>query len=247
MHYLLAALVTLASFTPAAAQGEVGAERASPTPELAFDEIFVRINNNYDVTLSTMGLAGVHRIGRDSASGILSLDEYGNTYRGTLTARAKGTMDARSLLGNCSDASNATQQIYAVAYIERPGTAFLPTDSLGSGSDGDFDLNFFFFPETAPIFEGGTPRCQGVVGFDGYGPLFGSGGEYNEAPYPWLPQTRPPGEFIPFNDSRWSSQNGLLLHAPPAGETIIYLERSQVFPEQQVDSRWVVKIARGDG
>jgi hypothetical protein len=227
-------LVGVISLAPAAAQ--------DPNT-LAADQIYVRIRNAYDVTLAAMGLAGVTRAGRDSAVGILTLDATGYTYHGTLAARASGTMEARSLLGNCSDSSNATQEIYAVAHIERPSPGFLATDSVAFGTV-DFDLNFFFFPNTAP--EVNFPGdCQGTVGFDGYGPLFGSGGEYNEAPYDWLPQTRAPGEFIPFNDSRWTSQNGLLIHAPAAGGSLVYLERSDMRPAEQVESIWIVRVNRG--
>lgn len=260
MRYSLAACVAVLLLTQAAPQptarlgdgptvftgagtahaaGWIGYEPADRYADLGLlDTIRVGIVNTYDVTLATMGIAGVHRSGRDVANGTLTRD--GSTYHGTMRAHTWGDMDAHTLVGDCVDHQEGTQEIYAVAIIE-PARALLPTDSVRLGSTpGDIDLIFYFFPETAPVFSA-RGRCQEPVVFEGYG----NGPDANEAPDPLLPQYRPRGEFLPFNDSRWTTQNGLRLHAPPAGANLLYEEYGDWLPEQQVRSWWTVNMTRG--
>jgi hypothetical protein len=190
-----------------------------------------------------MGIAGVRRHGEDVARGTLRRGANGVTYEGVLEARATGKYDAHTLLGNCADTSAGTQQIWAVALIEAPSQGMiLPPvgrQLLVAGSVGDFDLNFFFFPETAPSFTV-AGHCQEPIRFEGYGGMF------NEAPYLFLPQSRAPGDFLPFNDTRWTTQNGLRLVAPPAGGYLEYEDTSDVMPALGVvESTWQVQMGRG--
>jgi hypothetical protein len=211
----------------------------APPSTLAADEIYVDIWNSYNTTLAAMGMAGVQREGVDIAQGTLTRD--GDVYRGVLTARAYGSMNMRSVLGNCSDNSRATQEILAVAHIEEPSRGFTTGQTALGGTAPAFDLTFYFFPVSAPMFIL-MPTCQTVIGFEGYG----TGPYDNQAPYPWLPQVQPRGEFIPLNDTRWTTQNGLLLHAPMAGGEIGYSDNSDTVPSEQVFSEWVIYMSRGE-
>ncbi len=211
----------------------------APPTTIAHDEIYVSIWNQYNTTLSAMGMAGVQRQGADVAEGTLARD--GDVYSGVLTVRAYGSMNMRSVLGNCSDNSRAMQEILAVAHIEEPSTGYTAGQTAIGGDPAAFDLTFYFFPVTAPMFLV-MPTCQTVIGFEGYG----TGAYDNEAPYPWLPQVQPRGEFIPLNDTRWSTQNGLRLHAPVAGGEVGYRDESDTVPSEQVFSTWTIYMSRGE-
>ncbi|MDX1439119.1 MAG: hypothetical protein R3284_04375 [Rubricoccaceae bacterium] len=218
------------------------------------DTIYVSIVNAYDVslalldslaeqempTLTLLGLSNVVRTGDDRASGRITRD--GDTYRGRLAARATGSMDTGSGLFKCADYSDGSQEIYAVAHIEpATGLALSPRgEVLHRGSLGEFDLTFYFFPETAPVFAV-RPTCQSTIGFEGY-----TRNPYgNAAPYPWLPQERSSGEFVPFNDTKWTTQIGLRLHVPPAGGELEYEDERDHNPELGSVSTWSIYMSRG--
>jgi hypothetical protein len=208
-------------------------------PQVAMGTVWIHITNVYDSTLGALGIAGVRRRGTDRARNELTWD--GTTYTGVLRADTNGRFHARTLLGGCSDYVTGEQEIYAVGHPEFATTTFLPTDSLISGVYGTEDLILYFFPETPPVMTP-VPRCQEAIRFEGYG----LGPNDNQAPYPWLPQTRAPAYFLPFNDTRWTTQNGLRVHLPPAGEEVTYWDKSQVLPGQGVNSRWLIAVVRGN-
>jgi hypothetical protein len=236
---LLAALLGALTLSPASAQApEIQIPLAPPadpipTPaDLSAGELYVQIANAYDVTLSILGIPGATKRGFDFASGILRWN--GTTYQGTLNSFAMGRSSFNTAIGGCSDFSHGTQTIFAVAHPE-PISGLLPVDTILVGQRGLEDLVFHFFPENPPQFEDGPGDCQGMLRFEGYGPTD------NQAPYSWLPQVRPPGDFLPFNDTRWTTQNGLLSYAPYAGEWLAYTTGQR---ENRVWSQWWFSIVR---
>jgi hypothetical protein len=234
------AILSLAQATAQPASGfgaPVLPTQPSPTQapaaaDLRPGEIWVHIVNNYGtprdsagaaggISLALLGLPSVTRRGYDEAVGTLTrrapiVDARGIrtvVYQGEMDATAVGMFDAPG----CSDGSQGTQKLWAIAEVREPARALSASDTLLTGTAGEFELVFYFLPNEAPEFTVGPGACQGMLRFEGYG---GRGG--NSAPYAWLPQQRDPGDFLPFNDTRWTTQNGLDVVAPPAGGHLSY-------------------------
>jgi hypothetical protein len=53
------------------------------------------------------------------------------------------------------------------------------------------------------------------------------------------------GSYAPFNDTRWSTPDGLRIHLPEVGG-LIYEDISMVLARSGVDSRWRVEVDRGE-
>jgi hypothetical protein len=206
--------------------------------------LYISLTNPYDASLRAMGIAGVLRAGVDQASGMLTWNEASGTFEGVLSAFAGGSYQATTFAGNCGDQSAGEQRIYAVGHVEawqgQPAYLAPRRDSLVTGRFGPEAIVFYFFPESAPQFTAiTTGRCQGPIRFEGYG------GGANPAPHPWLPQRRAAGWFLPFNDTRWTTQNGLIVRMPPENEWVRYWDKTQVLRAEGVDSPWDITVVHG--
>lgn len=219
-------------------------ETPRPPTTTGTGTLYISLTDTYRANLRSMGIAGVRRRGVDQAFGTLTWNEVTGTFEGVLRAGASGSFQATTAIGNCGDRSAGEQQIYAVGHVELRGQtqpSYLPRrDSLVMGRFGPEDIVFYFFPETRPVFSV-TPRCQEPIRFEGYGP----GANANQAPYEWLPQRRAIGHFLPFNDTRWTTQNGLRVRMPPEHDWVNYWDLSQVLPQQGVNSRWDITVVHG--
>jgi hypothetical protein len=221
-------------------------ERPPPPTTSGTGTLYISLTDHYRANLSTLGIAGVRRRGVDEAYGMLTWNEATGTYEGVLNAVATGSYQAQTALGNCGDVSAGHQSIYAVGHVEpwqgQPSYLAPWRDSVVVGRFGPEAIVFYFFPASQPQFGPTTSgRCQQPIRFEGYGP----GANANQAPYPWLPQTRRAGWFLPLNDTRWTTQNGLIVRMPPPHEWVNYWDLTQVLPQQGVVSRWNVTVVHG--
>jgi hypothetical protein len=192
-----------------------------------------------------MGIMGVSRRGTDQAHGMLTWNEANGTYEGVLSADANGSFRGNLGIGPpCVDRSAGEQQIYAVGRVEpwqgQPAYLAPWRDSVVVGQFGPEAIVFYFFPDTPPVFTV-NPSCQEPIRFEGYG----TGANDNQAPYSWLPQHRSAALFLPFNDTRWTTQNGLVVRMPPENQWINYWDLTQVLPAEGVVSRWDITVVHG--
>jgi len=156
-------------------------------------------------------LMDLARIGTDGASGTLARQPDG-TYAGALHASSEGTYDGTSFVGECHDHSSGTQILWVVGRLGRRNGAIDPAiNQLVSGQFGTRTLHMSFYPASIPTSSsGGFPLCQPVIPFAGGGP-----------------DGRPPGNYLPFNDTRWSQPDKGYVVDLPQDDALSYKDLSQ--------------------
>ena len=219
-------------------------ETPQPPTTTGTGTLYISLTDNYRANLSVMGIAGVRRRGVDQAHGMLTWNETNGTFEGVLSADANGSFSGNAGIGRpCVDRSAGEQQIYAVGHVQawqgQPSYLAPWRDSVVVGRFGPEAIVFYFFPESPPVFTV-TGRCQEAIRFEGYGLVADQ-----PAPYPWLPQVRQVGYFLPFNDTRWTTQNGLIVRMPPENSWVNYWDLTQVLPQEGVNSRWDITVVHG--
>lgn len=195
-----------------------GTRRASSPMLIEWHEantIEITLSNPYDVKLEMSAgptLMKLARTGTDEATGTLARQPDG-TYAGAMFGETEGTYDGTSFIGECHDHSSGTQLLYVVARPEpRPGAVDPSIYRLVSGTFGNRGLRLSFYPAAAPTSKSGPfPLCQPTIPFAGGGP-----------------DGRPPGDYLPFNDTRWSQPNmGYGIFLPQGPDPLSYKDLSQ--------------------
>ena len=185
------------------------------------DYIKLKMSNPYDFTLDVpvgIDIMTLARIGTDSVEGTLTHHDDG-TYRGTVSGETEGTADGTfqtPLAGSeCHDHQSGTQMLYVVGTFELGMPAPDPSlYSLVGGSYAEEKLNLAFYPASEPF--GNSTLCQPFIPFPGGGP-----------------HGQQAGNYLPFNDTRWSTPDvGYSIFLPaddPATEeeNLVYKDKTQ--------------------
>ncbi len=187
--------------------------------------------NEYDVTTGVgIGMdARAHRNGTERAAGLLT--RYADdTYRGMMVGHIDTTTDLTLALplagGECHAPTNTTQRLWVVG-VQAPGGSLLPgRDVLVSGTTSYEDLVLSFYPL------GGASRigaCDAAIPYTG--PRLVDGKAIV-------------GPYAPFNDTRWTLKDGIRIHLPDVGGSLIYEDETYVLPATGVDSSWRIEADR---
>lgn len=152
-------------------------------------------------------------------------------YEGEMLVTSYGYFSGVFLGERCTGRWSGRQSLLVVGR-PRPGSGIDPSTEVNvEGVPGGDDLLLAFYPASVPSgtgFESFTvsdpSTCVQTIGFDGGGP-----------------DNQPPGEYLPFNDSRWTTPDlGYLVHLPLSG-TLLYDDEHQVQPELGINSVWIVQ------